>query len=251
MPRNTRLRTALKWSAGTVGLATGAYATYAGATWLRYGRPAPINAEDADPLLDDVMPVYDVAERHHIHVAAPADVTFAAACEQDLMALPVVRAIVKAREILLGGEPDTVARPRGLLALTTSIGWGVLAEAPGREIVMGAVTQPWNANVVFRPLPPDEFIAFHEPDYVKIAWTLRADATGRHESVFRTETRVVTTDAGARAKFRWYWARFSPGIVLIRWLSLGPIRRDAERRAQLGSVVRGREVIRQPASRGG
>jgi hypothetical protein len=225
----------LKWAAG---LAAGAYATYAGATWLRYGRPVPENAEDADPLLDDVMPVYDVAERHHIHVAAPADITFTTACEQDLMALPIVRAIFKAREILLGGEPDAVARPRGLLALTKSLGWGVLAEVPGREVVMGAVTQPWNANVVCRPLPPDEFIAFHEPDCVKIAWTLRADATGRHESVFRTETRVVTTDAGARAKFRWYWARFSPGIVLIRWLSLGPVRREAERRAQLDSVAR-------------
>ena len=50
------------------------------------------------------MPVYDVAERHHIQVAAPADITFAAACEQDLMALPVVRAIFKAREIVLGAS---------------------------------------------------------------------------------------------------------------------------------------------------
>ena len=53
MPRNTRLRTALKWTAGAVGLAAGAYATYAGATWLRYGRPAPANAEDADRGLHD------------------------------------------------------------------------------------------------------------------------------------------------------------------------------------------------------
>jgi hypothetical protein len=226
-----RLGTALRWATGALGVAAGAYATCAGLAWLRYGHPAPADAEDADPLLDHVMPVYDVAERHHIQVAAPANVTFAAACEQDLMAPPVVRAIFKAREILLGSKPDAVPRPRGLLALTKSIGWGVLAEVPGREVVMGAVTQPWRADVVFRALPPDEFIAFHEPDYVKIAWTLRADATGPRQSVFRTETRVVTTDHGARAKFRWYWARFSPGIVLIRWMSLGPTRREAERRA--------------------
>jgi hypothetical protein len=53
----------------------------------------------------------------------------------------------------------------------------VLAEVPGREVVVGAVTQPGYSNVVFRPLPPEEFIAFREPDYVKIVWTLRADAT--------------------------------------------------------------------------
>ena len=226
---NAGLRTALKWTAGAIG----AYASYVGVTWLRYGHPAPASAEDADPLLDEFMPVYEVAERHHTCVAAPADITFAAACEQDLMALPLVRAIFKTREVVLGGAPDTVARPRGLLALTKSIGWRALAEVPGREVVMGAVTQPWHADVVFRPLPPHEFAAFSEPDYVKIVWMLRADPTSRYESVFRTETRVVTTDARTRARFRWYWARFSPGIWLIRWLSLGPTRREAERRARL------------------
>jgi hypothetical protein len=182
-------------------------------------------------LLELFMPGYEVAERHHIRVAAPAEIAFEAACEQDLMALPLIQAIFKAREIVLGGEPDTVARPRGLLALTKSLGWGVLAEVPGREVVMGAVTQPWYADVVFRPLPADEFAAFDEPGYVKIVWTLRADPVGPHDSVFRTETRVATTDAAARRKFRWYWARFSPGIGLIRQLSLGPVRREAERRA--------------------
>jgi hypothetical protein len=235
MSRRNRWRTVSTWAAGAVALAAGAYACYAGVTWLRYGRPAPASPDDADPLLDQVMPVYEVAERHHIEVNAPADVTFSTACGQDLMSLPAVRAIFKMREMLLGGDPDTAAHPRGLLAFTQSIGWRVLAEVPGREIVMGAVTQPWHANVEFRSLPRDEFVAFDEPDYVKIVWTLRADATGANTSVFRTETRAVTTDAAARAKFRWYWARFSPGIALIRSLSLGPTRRDAEQRARLGA----------------
>jgi hypothetical protein len=229
---HSRYAIAIKCAAGAAGMVVGGYASWSSLAWLRYGQTVAGDAADVDPALDHVMPVYDVAERHHIHVSAPADVTFAAACEQNLMALPIVRAIFKGREILLGGEPDTAVRPHGLLALTRSLGWGVLAEVPGREIVMGAITQPWLANVVFRALPPDEFMAFHEPDYVKIAWTLRADPISPHESVFRTETRVVTTDAVARATFRWYWARVSAGITLIRWLSLGPVRRDAERRAR-------------------
>jgi hypothetical protein len=102
---------------------------------------------------------------------------------------------------------------------------------------MGAVTQPWYANVVFHPLPPHELATVHPPDSVKIVWTLRADATSPHDSIFQTETRVVTTDAAARTKFRWYWARFSPGILLIRWLSLGPLRREAERRARLARAA--------------
>ena len=227
---STHMRNALKSAAGALGVVTGAYASYVGMTWLRYGHPAPAGADDVDPLLDQFMPACEVAERHHIQVAAPAEVTFAAACEQDLMALPVARAIFKAREVLLGSEPDSAAHPRGLLALTKSLGWGVLAEVPGREVVMGAVTQPWEANVVFRSLSPHEFTAFDEPDYVKIVWTLRADPIGANTSIFRTETRAVATDSTARAKFRRYWAFLSPGIILIRWASLKPLRADAERR---------------------
>jgi len=233
---STHTRGALKWAAGTLGVAASAYAGYVGMTWLRYGHPSPARADDADPLLDRFMPVHDVAERHHIHVAAPAEITLAAACEQDLMALPVVRTIFSAREILLRSEPDPTSHPRGLLAVTRSIGWDVLAEVPGREIVMGAATRPWEANVVFRPLPPGEFVAFDEPDYVKIVWTLRVDPICTHASIFRTETRAVATDAAARAKFRRYWSFLSPGIILIRWAALRPLRAEAERHAQLSSA---------------
>jgi hypothetical protein len=105
----------------------------------------------------------------------------------DLRQSPVVRGIFKSREWIMGGRAARDPVPRGLLAQMRAIGWGVLAEVPGREIVMGAVTQPWMADVVFRALPPDRFAAFDEPDYVKIVWTLRSDPIGDGESMFRTE----------------------------------------------------------------
>jgi hypothetical protein len=141
-----------------------------------------------------------------------------------------IRALFRTRELILGSQPDAAEHSTGVLAFTKSIGWGVLAEVPGREVVMGAVTQPWNSNVVFRPLTPDQFFAFNEPDYVKIVWTLRADPIGQNGSIFRHETRVMTTDSVARARFRRYWSFFSPGIKLIRWLLLGPVKAEAERR---------------------
>src|SRR5690242_19436600 len=171
-----------KWPAAALAVVAGTYAAYVGATWFRYGHPPSSDADHADPLLDRFLPDYEVVERHHILVATPADVTFTAACEQDLLASPAVRAIIKTRELVLGAEPDAASRPRGLVALTKSPGWGVLAEVPGREIVMGAVTQPWKANVMFRALPPDQFAAFQEPDYVKIVWNLRAEPTGPGDS---------------------------------------------------------------------
>jgi hypothetical protein len=212
------------------GLAAGVYAAYAGTTWLRYGHVREVTDGDRDPLLDAFMPAYEVVERHRIRVEAPADITFAAACGVDFQQSAVIRAIFKGREVMLGSAPDAIERPRGLLDLTKSLGWGVLAEIPGHEVVMGAVTQPWQANVVFRPVPSDKFAGFNDPDYVKIAWTLRADPLGDHQSMARTETRVMTTDPQARRKFRRYWSLVSPGIVMIRRVAMTLVRAEAERR---------------------
>lgn len=228
MSRNSR---AGKWLAIGSAAAAAAYATYAALAWRRYGDPCPPDAVERDELLDGVMPAYEIVERHHIRVGAPAAITLAAARDVALQASPIVRTLVTAREILLGAAPDTRQHPRGLLAEVLSLGWGVLAEVPDREVVVGAVTKPWEPNVVFRALPQDRFAAFDEPGYVKIAWTIRADPIDDGTSVFRTETRAVATDAAARRRFRRYWALLSPGIVIIRWALLGPVKREAERRA--------------------
>jgi hypothetical protein len=158
-------------------------------------------------------------------------VTFAAMCAVDFEQSPLIRAIVRGREWMMGSRPDDDrSRPRGLLAETQAMGWGVLAEDPDRVIVMGAVTKPWEPNVTFRALPPDAFARFDEPGFVKIAWTLEADPDDSG-SVARTETRAVATDAVSRATFRRYWRRVWPGIVLIRRIVLRTMKRDAERQA--------------------
>ena len=231
-------KSAIRWLSIGVGVTAVAYTTYAAAAWLRYGHTTPAGDGDTDLLLDRVMPTYDIVERHHVRVRAPAEITFAAACQTNLLDAPVARAIFKARELLFGSEPDSVKRPHGLVPLTRSLGWATLFEVPGREIVMGAVTQPWEANVRFRGLPLDEFVAFDEPGYVKIAWTIRADPVGTAESIFGTETRAVATDAAARARFRRYWAFLSPGIITIRWVMLGPVKAAAEQRNAGGDAAR-------------
>ena len=207
------------------------YAVWVYAAWRHYGRPRHPSLAAVDLPLDRFMPDYDVVERHHITIDAPAAVAFEAACNMDLSRHPVVRAIVGARQLLLRATPDATPRPKGLLAYTHSIGWGDLALIPGREIVLGAVTRPWEANVTFLPLAPDIFRAFNEPGYVKIAWTLRADTRHDGHCEFWTETRAVATDAVSRRRFRWYWARVSAGIALIRRAMLGPLRLLAERDA--------------------
>jgi len=225
------VRTLSRAAAVTAGVAAGIYGGYVGVTWLRYGHPPAPAGADRDELLDQFMPVYDVVERHTAAIAAPEEVTLATARDADLFDSPLVRGIFKAREVILGASPDARLRPHGIFDELRSLGWVMLAEIPGREIVLGAVTRPWEANVTFRGVPAAEFAAFAEPRYVKIVFTLRADPAGAGRSIFRTETRAVATDAFARGKFRRYWAFASPGIFLIRWLSLSPLKAEAERRA--------------------
>jgi hypothetical protein len=232
MPSTSRRRLGARAVAVALGAAVGGYVSYAATAWYRYGHTSEPDEQERDDLLDRFIPVYDVVERHHIAVGAPATITVAAAREQDLLQLPLVRTIFKARELAMGATPDDRPQPRGLLAATLALGWGVLAEVPGREVVVGAVTKPWEANVTFRALPPEQFAAFSQPGFVKIVWTLRADPVDEDASIFYTETRAVATDEHARARFRRYWAFASPGIGLIRWLSLQPLKREAEQRAR-------------------
>ena len=237
---------ALRQTGRVMGAGAGAVALlglgYMGVTWYRYGKLKRTGPRD--PLLDRFMPKYEVREFHETEVAAPPEVTYAAAQELDLHRSTIVRAIFTGRELLLGAAHAKADHSAGLLGEVLALGWHVLAEEPGRELVVGAVTQPWHADVHFRGLPPLEFIRFSEPGYAKIAWTLVAEPAGDHNSIFRTETRVTTTDPVSRANFRSYWSVFSPGILLIRYEILRLVRQEAERRAKAVEVPVPEEELR-------
>jgi len=232
---------------GGATIAAALYAAYAGITWYRYGRPNRCpTAEESDSLLDLYMPEYEVAERHHIQVHAPAETTFAAACGIAMSQSAPIRILIRTRELVLSfaaaakwglsplrqirNQQEGGSQINGLVAELKARGWGVLAEIPGREIVLGTVTQPWIAETVFRAVPPAEFRDFHEPGYVKIAVTLCADPVSPFQSKAWTETRVMTTDPVARARFRRYWSLVAPGAILIRKILLRNLKTEAEGR---------------------
>ncbi len=180
-------------------------------------------------LIERFVPAWDIRIRHEIIVQAPASTVFAVAEHFDLQSNPLVRAIFWLRRSKLMGARATQRRQSaGLVEETKRLGWGELARRPGRELVMGAATQPWLADVTFRTIAPDDFLGFGEPDSVKIAWTLEAVPIEPSLTLLRTETRVRATDARARQKFFRYWRFAQVGSALIRWLHLPAVRRAAE-----------------------
>jgi hypothetical protein len=199
---------------------------YVARTWRRYG----VVEDGGDSPLDRFMPTYEVGERHEIRVSAPAELAYEAARGVDLQRSPMVRAIFRGRELLMRAKPAEARHPQSLVDEVLALGWGVLDEEPGRMIVIGAVTKPWEADVRFERVAPERFSTFGERGYAKIAWTILVEPVGPDECLVRTETRVATTDPVSRARFRRYWTAFSPGIVLIRRRILALVKRDAERR---------------------
>ena len=177
--------------------------------------------------LDPFLPAPDIRERFTLEVDAPAAVVMEVARGFDMQSVPLVRLIFALRDRIMG--TTHLRRPeRGLVAETAALGWGVLAEVPDRRYVAGARCRPWEADVVFTPIPPAAFAAWNEPGWVKIAWTLETVPLAPERTLLVSETRAAATDEGARRRFRryWRWARF--GIVAIRWLLLPAIRRAAE-----------------------
>ena len=208
------------------------YGIYFVATWISYGKVPRDGSTPNGALLDQFLPTYEVSERDETRVDAPVSVTYEVGKEVNPNHSPLVRAIFQTRQSLMGGRGSAALPNRPLLQMTKDMGWGVLAEIPDRVIVMGAFTQPWQAQVRFHALPPDQFAAFHQPGYVKIVWTIEADSVGPSRSIARTQTRVETTDPASRGRFRTYWSKFSPGILVIRKQMLAQIKAEAERRAR-------------------
>jgi hypothetical protein len=215
-------------AAATVAAAYGGYVTL---TYLRLGRRPGETA--AKSLLDQVMPEYEVRERHSVRVAAPAETTFATAREISFRDSPLAEAIFALRALpaRLLGAPRPSTERRRILDEVIALGWREVAQVPHRRVVMAAVTQPWKQEVQFQGLPAEEFVAFREAGYAKIAWTLEVEPAGPKASIFSTETRVMTTDPVSRERFRRYWAFLSPGILIIRYEILRLVRVEAERRS--------------------
>jgi len=178
-------------------------------------------------LADKYMPQYDVRDYHEAHVVASVADAYAAMRSLDLSRSPIVRAIFALRTLPSRLRGEASGAPRGpFLKKAVDLGWVILEELPGEELIAGAVTQPWEPVVQFRGLAPEQFGAFGERGYAKIVWGIGARPCGEKAATVYTETRVQTTDAASRRKFRWYWLMLGAGIRLIRREALRVVARD-------------------------
>lgn len=179
-------------------------------------------------LLDRYLDHWDVRSRHETVVDAPPRDTYQAVRDLDMgRSLPVMALFaIRAVPHLLTGK----ARPSRSVTLDTFLegGFMILAEEPGRELVVGAVGRFWRLDSGIERIDPEEFVAFDRPGFAKAALSFTLDEQGPTRTALATETRVLCTDPAARRRFLLYWRLIGPFSGAIRRLILAEAKRVAE-----------------------
>jgi hypothetical protein len=191
--------------------------------------------------LDRLLPSYDLAVAHaHVFRVPPAG-CFRAASEADLFRAPLVRALLGLRGLPPriagtltsrgGAASPGASRATFRLKDMAGLGWTLLGETPGSEMVLGQVSRPWKANATptGSPMTPERFVSFDRPGFAKIATSLRVDHYGNRSSILTMETRVAVTDEASRRRFRRYWLLVGPFSDLIRRTTIRRLAADLRR----------------------
>jgi hypothetical protein len=197
-------------------------------------------------LLNDLMPSYDVVERHRILVRAAPAVVFAAIREADLGGGPLTRVLLAIRALpaallAIGRSPGAAAvewRARRAsqgrvlrLADFERAGFRVLAEQAPWELMIGLLGKFWTPRGgLCTEVTRAHFASGPPPGHALAGWNFTVAPHGAGGSVLCTETRVRCAP-DARVRFRAYWLVVRPGSGLIRRAMLRAIRREAERQA--------------------
>ena len=196
--------------------------------------PASTASKAAAPnlLIDQFLPRYDFAVVHADVLRAPPARCYGAASELDLFQAPLVRTLLGIRALpqrvvgTLRGRAKTAtlqaSRRTFRFKDMVGLGWILLGETPGVEMVLGQVSRPWKAvaDSTDAPTTPEQFTSFDEPGFAKIAASLRVDPYGNDSSILTLETRVALTDEESRRRFRRYWLLIGPFSSLIRRMAL-------------------------------
>ncbi|HLM19387.1 MAG TPA: hypothetical protein VK549_16310, partial [Acidimicrobiia bacterium] len=160
-------------------------------------------------LIDSFMPTFDVTIAEHVIVRRDPATTFREARELDFMSIhtPLLDVAMWARGLparLAGHAVE--APPRLVLARGDPLpGWSVLGEDPDRELVFGAVGKFWQPNIEWRDVAVDDFGAFTEPGWGKIAANFSVVPYGECATLLTYDCRTTTTDSASRQKFLRYW----------------------------------------------
>jgi len=166
-------------------------------------------------LIDDLMPTCDLITRYERIIAAPQAKVYAAARAMTIRKLFRVRILLWIREIFsrLGGKPLE--------------SFPVIAEDPGKELVMAICGKFWAVTGNILDVPVSEIQAFQTPGYAKAYWNFYLEPMGKGQTRIITETRVQVYGKRELNLFKLYWRLVGPFSGWIRFEILKAIEADS------------------------
>ncbi|WIX98518.1 nitroreductase/quinone reductase family protein [Amycolatopsis mongoliensis] len=195
----------------------------------------------ADLLIDRFLPEFDVTLIEHVVVEAEVGRTWQAVRDLDLTRVhtPLMDAAMFVRGVPAGvarrfGRAGPAEQPAELKLFgpgTGLPGWLSLGEAPGQEVVLGAIGRFWQPDIEWYDvtgMTPEQFAGFTEPGWGRIAagFSLRPYGTGR--TLVSYEARTATDDPASARRFSRYWSFVRPFVRIVMRATLARIREDAE-----------------------
>jgi hypothetical protein len=183
-------------------------------------------------LLDAFLPAYHFNEVHTTTIRAAPDRVYRAIHEVTVSEMPFVSLLFSIRTLPARLRSQRTARytTQPLLTQMLASGFVLLADEPGRELVVGTIGKFWELAGSSSPRIADmqAFRAFEEPGYAKAVMNFRLEPRSAGTSV-RTETRIAVADPLARKKFATYWRVISFGSAFMRRMWLRAIKLRTER----------------------
>lgn len=187
-------------------------------------------------LINELMPEPDVVMKHVRGVNAPPDQVFAALTTVDFGKSKLIALLFALRGVpaLLLSPGDTLDRLRTrkrhsalTLGQITKEGFGLVAERPGEEIVLGVTGRFWKASAKLQPATRDVFRTGPAPGDALAVWNFLVEPAPNAHTRLTTETRVKAADVDTLLTFKRYWRLVHPGSALIRRSMLAAIAREA------------------------
>lgn len=179
--------------------------------------------------LDEFAPVYQFHEVHSIVVHASRERVDRAIREVPASEIKLFGTLTWIRRLGRPGPESIMNVPekQPILEVATRTSFLMLADEPGRELVLGTlVVAPQPSTLA--DWTPEKWRALAAPGYAKAAMNFRIEETAPGECRVTTETRVYATDAATARRFAGYWRVIHPGSALIRVMWLRAIRARAE-----------------------
>jgi hypothetical protein len=191
-------------------------------------------------LIDEYLPEYHASERHATVVHAAPIKIYTALRTSDFGSSLIMRGLLGLRAVpALFAEPHRMRRELRRQVSATSLtlngflkhGFALLAEDPGREIVIGLVGRFWRASGGLLATDATRFRQALPPRTAKAAWNFSLEELTPGRTRVVTETRILCADPASLRAFRCYWLLVRPFSGLLRRLMLHALRKGVEKAA--------------------